>query len=110
MLSLALRSLLALGATAGVSHAQAAPNDTAVRLTVGAFVDAYYAWDTGRPPSFDRSFAGGAPFTTQPTRHNEFNINLAFIEAAVRGARLRGRLALQTGTSVDLRPGNGTRW
>lgn len=81
--------------------AQATPPDTSLRVTVGAFVDSYYAWDTGRPPSFDRSFAGGAPFTTQPARHNEFNVNLAYIEAVVQGARVRGRLALQAGTSVQ---------
>ncbi|MFN8580124.1 MAG: outer membrane beta-barrel protein [Gemmatimonadaceae bacterium] len=75
--------------------------DTAVKVTVGAFVDGYYAWDFGRPPSLDRSFAGGALFTTQPARHNEFNVNLAFVEVRLDGARVRGRLALQTGTSVQ---------
>jgi hypothetical protein len=85
-----------------VARAQAAaPGDTTVRVTFGAFVDAYYAWDAGRPPSFDRSFAGGTPFTTQPARHNEFNVNLAFAEAVLAGPRVRGRLAIQAGTSVQ---------
>lgn len=81
--------------------AQQAQADTSVKVTFGGFVDAYYAWDFGRPPSFDRSFAGGALFTTQPARHNEFNVNLAFVEAKVDGPRVRGRLALQAGTSVQ---------
>jgi hypothetical protein len=86
--------------TAG--DAQAPVNaDTAVRVTFGGYVDAYYAWDFGRPPSFDRSFAGGTLFTTQPARHNEFNVNLAFIEAKVDGPTVRGRIALQAGTSVQ---------
>ena len=83
-----------------VGGAQGAAPDTTIKLSFGGFVDGYYAWDFGRPPTFDRSFAGGAPFTTQPTRHNEFNINLAFIEAKLDGQRVRGRLALQAGTSV----------
>ena len=79
--------------------AQAA--DTTTRVTFGAFVDGYYAWDRGRPTMFDRSFAGGAPFTTQPARHNEFNVNLAYVEAVVAVPRVRGRVALQAGTSVQ---------
>lgn len=75
--------------------APAASRDTAVKVTVGGFVDGYYAFDFNRPPSIDRSY------TTQPARHNEFNINLAYVEAKVDGARVHGRLALQAGTSVQ---------
>jgi hypothetical protein len=78
-----------------------APADTSIHVAFGGFVDAYYAWDFGRPPTLDRSFAGGAPFTTQPARHNEFNVNLAFVEAVLAGPRVRGRVALQAGTSVQ---------
>ncbi len=65
------------------------------RVAVGAFVDGYFAWDAGRPRAFDRAY------TTQPARHNEFNVNLAFVEAVLTGERVRGRLALQAGTSVQ---------
>jgi hypothetical protein len=81
--------------------AQGARSDTSITVTFGGFVDGYYAWDFGRPTTFDRSFAGGTLFTTQPTRHNEFNVSLAFVEAQIEGARVRGRLALQAGTSVQ---------
>ncbi len=74
--------------------AAAAP-DTAIKVTFGGFVDGYYAYDFNRPPSIDRSY------TTQPARHDEFNINLAFVEAKVDGARVHGRLALQAGTAVQ---------
>jgi hypothetical protein len=73
----------------------AAPPDTATRVAFGAFVDGYYAFDVNRPRELDRAF------TTQPARHNEFNVNLAFVEATVTGPRVRGRLALQAGTSVQ---------
>ena len=65
-------------------------------ITFGAFVDTYYAFDFGRPTTRDRAY------TTQPARHNEFNINLAFVEAKLSGEHVRGRFALQTGTSVNL--------
>ena len=64
-------------------------------VTFGAFVDGYYAYDFSRPRNIDRAY------TTQAVRHNEFNVNLAYVEAKVAGERVRGRLALQAGTSVQ---------
>ena len=74
---------------------KAPATDSAPKISLSAFVDSYYAWDFNRPRNFDRAF------TTQPARHAEFNINLAFIEAVLSGSRYRGRLALQFGTSVQ---------
>lgn len=68
---------------------------TAPTITWGGYVDAYYAYDLGRPATLDRAF------TTQPARANEFNVNLAFVEAKLSGDGLRGRVALQAGTSVQ---------
>lgn len=93
--------LLSVVALPSLLAAQGSPPDTSIRVTFGGFVDGYYAWDFGRPGSFDRSFAGGTLFTTQPARHNEFNVNLAYVEAKLEGPRVRGRLALQAGTSVQ---------
>ena len=61
---------------------------------VGGFIDSYYAYDANAPKNHEREF------TTQPVRHNEFNINLAYIEAVVKQDKYRGRLALQYGQSV----------
>ncbi|HEV2671314.1 MAG TPA: outer membrane beta-barrel protein, partial [Gemmatimonadales bacterium] len=71
--------------------------DTTRTLNWGAFVDTYYAWDFNRPGAggFDRAY------TTQPARHDEFNVNLAHVEVRLAGPRTRGRLALQAGTSVQ---------
>ena len=41
------------------------------------------------------------PVTTHPARHAEFNVNLAFIDAKFGGPSVRGRLAIQFGTSVQ---------
>jgi hypothetical protein len=84
---------LTLAALSPALHAQdAAP---ATKVDWGGFVDTYYAWDFQRPYNFDRAY------TTQPARHAEFNVNLAFVDAKLSGERVRGRLALQWGTSVQ---------
>lgn len=64
-------------------------------VSVGAFIDTYYAFDFGEPSDGDRRF------TTQPARHNEFDVNLAFAELKLARQKVRGRLALQAGTSVQ---------
>lgn len=88
--------LLALAADTVRVDTLAPPSaDSTPPVTVGGFIDAYYAWDSGRPRAIDRAF------TTQPSRHNEFNINLAFVEVVLSQPRVRGRLALQAGTSVQ---------
>ncbi len=88
--------LAALIAAPTLAHAQApAASDTTPKITFGGFVDGYYAFDFNRPANPDRSY------TTQPARHSEFNVNLAFVEAKLDAPRVRGRLALQTGTSVQ---------
>lgn len=95
------RFSIGLTLLASPALAQGAGADTSLKVTFGGFVDTYYAYDFGKPATLDRSFAGGATFTTQPARHNEFNVNLAYVEAALSGDRVRGRLALQAGTSVQ---------
>lgn len=64
-------------------------------ISWGAFIDTYYAYDFNNPADRNRLY------TTQPSRHNEFNINLAYIDLELKGSDRRGRLALQFGTSVD---------
>ncbi|HMI48132.1 MAG TPA: outer membrane beta-barrel protein, partial [Gemmatimonadaceae bacterium] len=104
MLPLAFAARVASAQSAGPSAANPAPTDstaahsspdTSITVSFGGFVDSYYAYDFGRPVNFDR------PFTTQAVRHDEFNVNLAYVEVKVSGPRVRGRLALQAGTSVQ---------
>lgn len=83
--TLALLSLLAIPV--------AAQDSTTVKFS--GFVDGYYAFDMNRPSARDRAF------TSQPSRHNEFNVNLAYVDATLNGPRVRGRFAAQFGTSVQ---------
>ncbi len=92
---IARRSFLLASALALAPIAATAQQDTAVAVSFGGFIDAYYAYH------FNLRRPGDAPIITQPVRHNEFNINLAFVEAKLSGDRVRGRLALQVGTSVQ---------
>jgi hypothetical protein len=77
------------------SPAPSAPADTAQAFSTSGFIDTYYAWDFNRPSNFDRAY------TTQPARHAEFNVNLAYVDLKLSGPRYRGRLGLQWGTSVQ---------
>ena len=100
--SLRAASTAALMGAPALASAQTIRADTTIKVTFGAFVDGYYAWDFNQPPAIDRSFAGDVSlFTTQPSRHNEFNVNLAFAELKLEGQRFRARFALQAGTSVQ---------
>ncbi|TGK11629.1 porin [Leptospira fletcheri] len=63
-------------------------------IKIGFFVDSYYNADFNRPNSKE------AAYTTQATRTNEFNINLAHLDAQVETEKFRSRFAVQFGTSV----------
>ena len=78
-----------------ISLARPARADELLKPTFGGFIDTYYAYSSNQPKNFDRSY------TTQAARHNEFNLNLGFLEANLSSAKVRGRLALQAGTSVQ---------
>lgn len=64
-------------------------------VELDAFLDTYYAYDFNRPSSRDRSF------TTQPARHDEFNINLALLGANYTHDKVKARVSLQAGTYVQ---------
>jgi hypothetical protein len=70
-------------------------SDTTTRIRLNGFVDTYYAYDFLRPGDADRQF------TTQAVRHDEFNVNLAWLGVTVERRRVRARVALQAGTSVQ---------
>jgi hypothetical protein len=64
-------------------------------IKLEGFLDTYYAYDTNRPKNNERQF------TTQPERHNEPSVNLAYVGATLQKDTLRGRLAFQAGNSVE---------
>jgi hypothetical protein len=93
-----MRKIITAGALALALPAAALAQeaDSTPRLTFGAFIDTYYAYDFGRPESHDRAF------TTQAARHDELNVNLAHVSVQYAAPTTRARLALQAGTSVQV--------
>lgn len=57
-----------------------------------AGADIYYAYETNQPDERDRLY------TTQAARHNEFNLNWGYLQADYRSKKVRGTMALHTGT------------
>jgi len=95
--------ILGMALLAGPALAEEAAPAASDKLNVtwGGFIDAYYGYDFNVPQGVDRTLVTGSPFSTTFDRSNEFNINIAMIEAKVSSDKVRGRLALQTGTSVQ---------
>ncbi|MDQ2768330.1 MAG: porin [Gemmatimonadota bacterium] len=75
--------------------AKSAAADSSILVAFSGFLDSYFAYDFGKPRDIDRAL------TTQAVRHDEFNINLAYVDATLTGPRVRGRFAAQFGTSVQ---------
>jgi len=62
-------------------------------LQLSAYIEAYYSNDLANPSDHLRP-----GFFYSYNRHNEFALNLGFIKAAYATSRVRGNLALMTGT------------
>lgn len=65
----------------------------AKHIEVTGYVEAYYAYDFANPENHNRP-----GFFYSFNRHNEFNVNLGFIRADYEKKRVKGSLALMTGT------------
>jgi hypothetical protein len=65
-------------------------------LTFGGYAEAYYSYDLNKPT--DNSRPG---FIYSHNRHNEFNVNLAFIKASYSSERARANVALAAGTYMN---------
>ncbi|MCX7633492.1 MAG: porin [Turneriella sp.] len=87
---LAVYVVASIGAQPPVQH-----NGKNLPAQFSAYIDTYWAASALRPASSDRQFL------TQAARDREFNINLAHVAGALEQEKIRGRLALQFGTSVN---------
>jgi hypothetical protein len=70
-------------------------DSTGSKLTVGAMVDAYYGFDFNKPDDRNR------PYFVSMHRHNEFSINMAYVDLAYSSPRVRGRFAPGFGTYLN---------
>lgn len=66
--------------------------DSTKSLNVNAYIETYYSYDFSRPVNFEKP-----DFNYNYKKHNQPNVNLAFIKASYQNKRLRSNLALMTG-------------
>jgi len=62
-------------------------------VTFSGSLEAYYSYDFANPDDHNRPF-----FLFSYNKHNEVNINLAYLKAAYNSERVRGNLALMAGS------------
>ena len=85
-----LTSLLALLLTTVNGFAQV---DSAKSLKLNGYVETYYSYDFSRPNNFEKP-----DYNYNYKKHNQINVNLAFLRASYQTKRIRSNLALMTGT------------
>jgi hypothetical protein len=70
-----------------------AQSDSTGQLTFSGYVEAYYGWDVNKTPLNERP-----DFLYNYRRSNEVAVNFAYLKAAYTNQRIRGNLALMSGT------------
>ena len=69
---------------------------TANPLSINGFAEAYYSYDFNKPIDNNRPW-----FLYNHNRHNEFNINLAFVKASYSAERVRANVTIAVGTYMN---------
>lgn len=76
--------------------AQDSTNNKISPLKFSGFAEAYYSYDFNKPVDNNRPF-----FLYSHNRHNEFNINLAFVKGSYNTDRIRANIAIAAGTYIN---------
>lgn len=79
-----------------VFKTNAQTSDSTTNLTFSGYVEAYYNYDFNKPANHER-----AAFIYNHNRHNEFNINLAYLKASYSQSKVRANLSLMAGTYAN---------
>ncbi|WP_343700648.1 porin [Chitinophaga sp.] len=73
--------------------AQEGPAKETPKITLSGYVEAYYGFDFNEPANHTRP-----SFLYNHTRHNELNVNLAYLKGNYTADRVRANLAIMAGT------------
>jgi hypothetical protein len=65
-------------------------------LSISGFAEAYYSYDFNNPVDNNRP-----SFLYSHNRHNEFNVNLAFVKASYNTEKIRANIAIAAGTYMN---------
>lgn len=79
-----------------VTFANAQTDTSENPLKISGYLETYYVYDFGNPADHNRP-----AFLYSFNRHNEVNLNFGFIQAAYDNDKVRGKLALMTGTYAN---------
>ena len=80
----------------GVAIAQDSIKSQSSPLSFNGFAEAYYSYDFNKPSDNNRP-----PFIYSYNRHNEFNINLAYLRGSYNTKRTRASISLGVGTYMN---------
>lgn len=61
-----------------------AQDDSAKSINVSAYIDMYYSYDFSKPNNFEKP-----DFNYNYKKHNQFDVNLAFVKASYQTKRIR---------------------
>jgi hypothetical protein len=67
-------------------------DDSTKSIKVAAYIDMYYSYDFSNPNNFEKP-----DFNYNYKKHNQLNVNLAFVKLGYQSSRMRSNLALMTG-------------
>jgi hypothetical protein len=76
--------------------AQDSTKEKSSLISLSGFVEAYYSYDFNKPADNNRP-----SFLYSHNRHNEFNINLAYLKGSYTAERTRANIALGVGTYMN---------
>ncbi|WP_233553731.1 outer membrane beta-barrel protein [Algoriphagus lacus] len=65
------------------------------KVSIGGYIDTYFSYDFNRPAD------GNRPYFVSMHRHNEVNINLAYLDIKYNSSRLRARFVPGFGTYMN---------
>lgn len=65
------------------------------KISIGGYVDTYYGFDFSQPANSERAYC------VSSSRHNEININIAYIDVKYANHKIRGRIVPGFGTYMN---------
>jgi len=69
-----------------------AQEDSTKSIKVSTYVDMYYSYDFSNPMNFEKP-----DYNYNYKKHNQLNVNMAFVKLGYQSSRMRSNLALMTG-------------
>ncbi len=78
------------------SNVQLTKDTTKLNMYLNGFLDVYYVYDFNKPKTIARQ-----PFLFNHNRHNEVNVNLAFLSLRIDEKKIKANFGIRTGTYVQ---------